>query len=460
MVTSIILAAGEGTRMKSNRSKVLHKILNKPMIEYIMKASEESGADKTVLIVGKNKENVVEALNNPSLCYIEQPIGEGHPYGTGYAVKLASDEIADEDDVLILNGDIPLLRGETLAGLLKEHRERNSVATILTSFIDDTRGYGHIVKDPNGFLERIVEDRDATEEEKKIKEFNPGIYLFRGSLLKSALEKLDTDNDQGEMYITDVISILNREGHQVLAYPIEDVTEVYGINSKDQLSTAEEAMRKRVNEEYMKNGVLMENPATILIEPGVVIGRDTMIYANAQLLGKTVIGEDCVINGGSAIIDSVLKDRVCIDRSVIEESTIDCDTKVGPFAHLRPHSSLGKKVKIGNFVEVKNSVVGDETKSGHLAYIGDADLGKDINIGCGVIFVNYDGKNKHRTTVKDGAFIGSNANLVAPITVQEEGFVAAGSTITKDVDKGALAIERAEQKSIANWVYTKKQNKK
>lgn len=452
MNISIILAAGEGTRMKSKHSKVLHKLINKPMIKYVMDACDECDVKKKVLIAGKNKNDLEELFKDQNLVIKEQKIGPEFPYGTGYAVSLALDEVSDDDSVLILTGDAPLIRGETLKNFMDYHNEKKSVATVLTAVTDDTDGLGRIIKDEDGYFIKIVEHRDCTEEQLKIKEYNSGIMIINGASLKNSISKLDSDNDQGELYLTDIFQIIREDGEKILTFQISDEEEVHGINSKLQLSEAEEVLRKRINEKYMLEGVVLENPSNIFIEDGVKIGRDTVIHSGAKIMGDTVIGEDCVISGDSTICDSTIEDNVIIKSSVIESSYVGEGTDIGPFAHLRPKSNLGKHVHIGNFVEVKNATVGDFTKAGHLAYVGDADLGEHINIGCGAIFVNYDGVNKHRSKIDDRAFIGSNANIVAPVHIGEKGFIAAGSTITKDVSSGDLSIERGQQANIPGWV--------
>lgn len=457
MIVSVILAAGEGTRMKSDISKLCHTLLRKPMLNYVATASSKAGIEKNIVIVNeKNRPIIEQTIEIPNAVFEIQRIGEGIPYGTGYAVKLGMGHVSDEDQVLILNGDIPLLKAESLRSLIEHHLASGAAGTLMTAFMDDPYGYGRIVKDEEGYLKAIVEHRDADEKTLAIKEWNPGIYLFNGKLLKEALEELDADNDQGELYITDVVHILSTRGHKLATYPVEDAGEVFGINSKDQLAEAEELLRKRVNTEYMKQGVIMENPATILIEPGVAIGRDTRIGMGVSITGRTSIGAHCSITGDTHIHNAQIGDRVVIRSSDIESSEVGDDTDIGPYARLRPGAVLGQQVHIGNFVEVKNSKMGNKTKAGHLAYIGDADLGADINVGCGVVFVNYDGVKKHRSTVEDGAFIGSNANIVSPVHIETDGFVAAGSTITRDVEKGALAITRPEEKHILDWVYIKK----
>ncbi|WP_100065559.1 bifunctional UDP-N-acetylglucosamine diphosphorylase/glucosamine-1-phosphate N-acetyltransferase GlmU [Miniphocaeibacter massiliensis] len=453
----IILAAGEGTRMKSKNSKVLHKLMNKPMINYVLEASDSVNVKKKIVIAGKNKNDLESLFKDEDILIKEQKIGKEYPYGTGYAVSLALAEIEDNDKVLILTGDTPLIKGDTLEKFMDYHNKNGNTATVLTAEIDDPTGYGRIIKDNNGNLIEIVEHKDCTEEQLLIKEFNSGFMAINGDALKNSISKLDQNNNQGEMYLTDIFSIMREEGNKISTFLIDDVEEVYGINSKLQLSIAQEVLRKRINEAHMANGVVMENPANIFVEDSVIIGKDTEIRSGVRLTGKTVIGEDCLIYGDTIIDNSIIENEVIVKSSVIENSFVGEGTDIGPFAHLRPNSKLDKKVHIGNFVEVKNANIGENTKAGHLAYIGDADLGKNINIGCGVIFVNYDGKFKHRSIVKDGGFIGSNANIVAPVTIEEEGFIAAGATITKDVGKGELSIERSEQRNIPGWVERKKE---
>lgn len=455
MNITIILAAGEGTRMKSKKSKVLHKIVNRTLIDYVYDASCDAGGDKTIIIVGKNKIEVEEKFGDKVL-YKEQKIGKEYPYGTGYAVQLAVDEISDDDSVLILSGDTPLIKGETLQKLLKEHIAMNSKATVLTAFINDTTGYGHIIKDNNGKFLKIVEDKDATIEEKRVKEINSGIYVFNGRALKNSITKIDQNNVQNELYLTDAIKVLVQDGEHVSTYKLDDIEEIYGINSKLQLFEAEKIMRYRINSEYMKNGVIMENPENTVIEKGISIGIDTFIGSGARIFGNTSIGENVYITGDSFIENSVIGNDVVIRSSYIEDSTVGDSVTMGPFAHLRPKSILKNEVHIGNFVEVKNSTVGENTKAGHLSYIGDAIVGKDVNMGCGSILVNYDGKNKHISEIGDGCFVGSNSNIVSPVKIANDTFIAAGTTVVSDIEnEGSLIIGRSETFEKENWVYKK-----
>ncbi len=453
----IILAAGEGTRMKSKISKVLHKLCNKSILSYIVESSKEALVEDIILVVGNNEDKVREEFGD-SVKYTRQHIGEGIPYGTGYAVKLCEENINDDDNILVLTGDVPLITKETISELINYHNEKKNDATVLSAIMDDPSGLGRILTDEEGMLVKIIEDRDCNEEQLKIKEINSGIQIFNGKKLKYALNKLDTNNSQGELYITDVFEILNKEDSNISTYKLKDNDEIKGINDKVQLVQVEAIMRRRINEQLMRDGVIIENPDTVTIQKGITIGRDTIIESNVKILGDTQIGEDSFIGMNSKIIDSKIGDNVKLHSSYIIESEIGDGSDVGPFSHLRPKSKLNKNVHIGNFVEVKNATLDDGTKAGHLAYIGDADLGKRINVSCGVIFSNYDGKNKYRSTVGDDSFIGANVNIVSPINIEKKSFIAAGSTITKDVKTGQLAIERAEQRNIDGY-YKRKFNK-
>lgn len=451
----IIMAAGEGTRMKSNISKVLHKVVNKPLLRYVVDASEDAGIKEKIVIVGKNEE-AVKSIFKDEVKYVKQEIGKGIPYGTGYAVMLANDHYNDEDNVLILSGDVPLISSSTISKLISHHERIGNDATVLTAKFEDPTGYGRIYKDDKGDFIKIVEQKDCDDSQVKIDEINSGIYIFNGKKLKDSLKKIDTENAQGELYLTDVFQVLKRDGSKIGTYMLEDNVEISGINNKVQLSEVDMIMRRKINEKLMNDGVILENPDSITIEKGVKIGRDTIIQSNTRILGDTEIGDNCFIGMNSQIVDSKIHDNVTIYSSFIEKSVIEEYTDIGPFARLRPNAHLKQKVHIGNFVEVKNSEIGNGTKAGHLAYIGDAKLGQNINVGCGVVFVNYDGKNKFRSIIEDDAFIGSNANIVAPVHVEKEGYVAAGSTITKNVKMGSLAIERANQLCIDGYVEMKK----
>lgn len=457
MIKTIIMAAGEGTRMKSNTSKVLHKLLNREIIKYVTDASSFENSE-TILIAGKNKPKLENLF--PDFKIVEQKIGPGIPYGTGYAVSLAMDLIDDNDQVLILNGDIPLIEKDSLAEFISYHKQNQSACTILSTTIDNPKGYGRIIRDDNNEFTAIIEDRDLEDKQRDIKEINVGIYIFKAKDLKESLAKIDSNNDQNELYLTDCIGILKSAGKKVSAYINSDTDQFYGINNKFELNQASKILQKRINKAYMLDGVIIESPETTFIEPGVEIGQDTIISGFVKIYGNSIIGKNCYIDGTSRITNSTIEDNVRIDNAILDDAYMEKDSNIGPFARLRPNAHIGEAVHIGNFVEVKNSSLGKGTKAGHLAYIGDSDLGSNINIGCGVVFVNYDGKYKHRSIIEDDAFIGSNANIVAPVHVKKEGFVAAGSTITEDVDSGELIIERADQKHVKDYVEKKKQRDK
>ena len=443
----IVLCAGKGTRMKSEKAKVMHEIMGQPMSKYIYDIAKEISNQKPLFVVGYKKEQIEEYFKD-NVDYIEQSV----QMGTGHAIMITKDYINEEDNVLILCGDTPLIKKETIKRLIDENSKKDAV--ILTSIVDNPYGYGRIIKDNKGNFDKIVEEKDATNEQKNIQEINAGMYLVKGNLIKENIEKLTNDNSQKEYYLTDLFEILKKQNKDIATFLI-DKQEILGVNSRVQLEEARRIIQDRINLFHMENGVTLINPSSIYIGNDVVIGRDTVIYPQNLITGNTKIGENCIIHSENKILNSVIKDDVVIKSSFIEDSFIDEKTTIGPYAHLRPKSKLGKKVKIGNFVEVKNSTMGIGSKASHLSYVGDSDIGNDVNIGCGVVFVNYDGKNKHRSIVKDNAFIGSNSNLVAPVVIEEKGYVATGSTVTEDVPAGALCVARARQVIKANWSYKK-----
>lgn len=448
---ALILAAGKGTRMKSKYPKVIHKVCGKEMINHIICASKNAGVNDIITILGHESEVVKKTLpeNTKIAMQTEQ-------LGTGHAVMMAKDFIDDNDTILVLCGDTPLIKEETLKNLFDYHTKNNYHATVLTTIVDNPTGYGRIIRDKNLDLLKIVEQKDATEEEKLSKEINSGVYCFNGKSLKESLDLINNNNAQNEYYLTDTIKIIREKGNKVGAYNGSTIEELMGVNSRVELSKAEQIMKLRINESHMVNGVTIIDTNSTYIECDVLIGSDTIIYPNTMLRGKTVIESDCVIGQNSNILDSTIKKGTEIQSSTIVKSVVGENTTVGPYAYLRPNSNIGNNVKIGDFVEVKNATIEDNSKASHLTYIGDAHVGKDVNIGCGVVFVNYDGKNKYKSVVKDGAFIGSNSNLVAPVTVEENGYIATGSTITKNVPNGALAVAREKQVIKEGWVKRKK----
>ena len=438
---AIILAAGKGTRMKSKLYKVLHPVSGKPMVEHIINRVSETNPDQIITIVGHGAEQVKAQLGERSEYALQ-----AEQLGTGHAVLQAASFLeGKEGTTLVISGDTPLLTTETLNNLFEYHQGKNASATILTAQAEDPTGYGRIIRDHVGIVEKIVEQKDTSPEEALVQEINTGTYCFDNKALFEALNKIGTDNAQGEYYLTDIIEILKEAGNTVAAYQTEDFDESMGVNDRIALAKANELMRHRINKMHMVNGVSFVDPATTYIDDGVVIGADTVIEPGVQLQGNTVIGSDCVIGAHLRIVDSVIEEHVVIENSVIENSHVKSHADVGPFAHLRPNAEIGEGVHIGNFVEVKNAEIGKNTKVGHLTYVGDATLGEEINVGCGVVFVNYDGKSKHRTTIGDHSFIGSNANIIAPVEVAKHTSIAAGSTITDDIPEYAMAIARARQ---------------
>ena len=448
---AIILAAGKGTRMKSKYPKVIHKVCGKEMVNHVINVSQKSGVNDIVVILGHESDVVKERLPKDSMIAMQT-----EQLGTGHAVKMAKEYINDEDTIVVLCGDTPLIKEDTLKRLFAYHLENEYHATVLTTKVDNPIGYGRIIRDNNEDLLKIVEQKDANEEEKAVKEINSGIYCFNGKSLRESLDLIDNNNAQGEYYLTDTIYIMRDRGQKVGAYNGSTIEELMGVNSRVELSKAEEIMRRRINESHMVNGVTIIDTNSTYIESDVEIGNDTIIYPGVMLKGNTKIGSNCVIEMNSAIENSIIGDNTEVKNSTIIDSVVGENTTVGPYAYLRPKSNIGNNVKIGDFVEVKNATIEDNSKASHLSYIGDAHVGKDVNIGCGVVFVNYDGKNKFKSIVKDGAFIGSNSNLVAPVIVEKDGYIATGSTITNDVPKGALAIARERQVVKEGWVEKKR----
>ena len=447
-ICALILAAGMGTRMKSSLPKVLHKVNGIPMIEQVIRLCREAGCSDLAAITGFQGDVVRETVGD-GISYIEQK----EQLGTGHAVMQAAEYLKNRSGyVLIICGDTPLLRAETIRRLIEECPEKKAAAAVLTAIMDDPFGYGRVLRDEAGHMTRIVEQKDGTPDELAVREINTGTYCFEISALLSALPKLNCQNAQGEYYLTDVFEILIREGHVVLPIVSPDADETMGVNSRAQLAAASAILRRRKAEELMAEGITLIDPAAVYIEQDVRIGRDTIIYPGTILQGKTVIGEDCVLGPDTQLTNVRCGNGNRLNRVYAHDCVMGDDNEIGPFVHLRPDTKLHDGVKIGNFVEVKNSDVGNGTKLPHLIYCGDSDLGENVNFGCGTVTVNFDGKEKHRCQVGDHAFIGCNTNLVAPVRIGERAFTAAGSTVTKDVPAKALAVARAKQKNIEDWV--------
>lgn len=451
MLMSIILAAGAGTRMKSKLPKILHKVAGVSMLDHVVDVVEEMKCSKNVVVIGHGAEKVKEAMENRKVEFALQE----NQLGTGHAVMQGEKFIPEEGDVIVLYGDTPLIKSSSIESFINYHRDNNCIASVLTTEIEEPRGYGRIIRNDNGEIIRIVEEKDANNNEKAIKEINSGIYCFKAKQLRDSLGKLTNDNSQGEYYLTDVIGILKESGEKIGAYKLEDHREIMGVNSRIQLSKAEKIMKERILEDLMDEGVTIIDPQNTYINKKVKIGKDSIIYPGTIIAGESNIGEDCIIGPDCRIEDSKIGNKVEIRNSTVVMSYIDDNTNVGPYAYLRPNSKLGKNVKIGDFVEVKNSTIGDNSKASHLTYIGDGEVGENVNIGCGVVFVNYDGKNKNRTIIGDNSFIGCNVNLISPVTVKENAYIAAGSTITKEVPEGSLAVARTPQRNKEGWVERK-----
>lgn len=437
----VVLAAGKGTRMKSKLYKVLHKVCGKTMVEHVVDAARGVNPAKIVTVVGTGAGEVEKVLDGKSdFAFQEKQLG------TGDAVMTAKEELGDKDGAtLVVTGDTPLFTTETFDELFKYHAEKGNAATVLTAEAPNPFGYGRIIRDDQGNVLRIVEQKDGKPEELKVKEINTGVFCFDNKKLFEALKHVDNNNAQGEYYLTDVLEILRNSGERVGAYKMPDFSESLGVNDRIALAQATKTMQRRINEGHMRNGVSFIDPDTAYIDAGVKIGNDTVIEGNVVIKGNTKIGSDCHITNGSRIVDSKIGNNVTITSSTLQEAEMDDNTDIGPNSHLRPKAVIRKGAHIGNFVEIKKAEIGEDSKVGHLTYVGDATLGKDINVGCGTIFSNYDGVKKFHTNVGDHAFIGAGSTLIAPINVADHAFIAADSTITKDVNKYDMAIARGRQ---------------
>ncbi|USS93535.1 bifunctional UDP-N-acetylglucosamine diphosphorylase/glucosamine-1-phosphate N-acetyltransferase GlmU [Fructilactobacillus ixorae] len=438
---TIILAAGKGTRMKSKLYKVLHQICGKSMVDHVLTQVSQLNMDQIVTVVGFGAE-AVEAELGKRTEYVVQD----QQLGTGDAVLRAEPLLKNaEGTTLVISGDTPLFTATTLKNLFAYHEDKKATATILTSMAPDPTGYGRIVRNDLGIVEKIVEEKDADVEEKAIREINTGVYVFDNQKLFEALHRTNNDNAQGEYYLTDAIEVLKQQGATIAAYKMADFSESMGVNNRVAQAAATKVMQQRINETHMRNGVTIIDPAATYIDADIEIGPDTIIEPGVQLQKGTKIGRDCVIGAHSKLVNSVIHDDVTVTSSTLEGAEMQSHSDIGPNSHLRPGAHIGEHVHIGNFCEVKQAEIGAGTKLGHLTYVGNAKLGKNINIGCGVIFANYDGKHKHETTVGDDVFIGSNANLIAPLTIADHSFIAAGSTITDDINQYDMAIARNRQ---------------
>ena len=444
--TTIILAAGKGTRMKSNLPKVLHKVCGKSMVEHVIESARDAGSEREIVVIGSGADLVKESVQGVDFAL------QAEQLGTGHAVMMTKDKFADVDGtVMILCGDTPLVTADLLEQFVKSHEESKASATVLTAMMPDPSGYGRIVRNQSGTVDKIVEHKDATEEELQIREVNSGMYCFNIKVLFDALENVTNDNAQGEYYLTDVLEIIRAKGLLINAFVTTAFTQILGINSRYQLATAERILRQRKNIELMDSGVTILDPDSTFIDYDVEIGHDTTILPFTYIENGTKIGEGCSIGPNCRLQNTKIGNNVTMQFVYSHDAEVDDDVVIGPYVHLRPGTKISKKVKIGNFVEVKNSNIGEGTKLPHLQYIGDSDIGSNVNIGCGTVTCNYDGKQKYRTTVGDNVFIGCNTNLVAPVNVGNNAYIAAGSTINQNIPDNNLAIARARQVNKSNW---------
>jgi bifunctional UDP-N-acetylglucosamine pyrophosphorylase/glucosamine-1-phosphate N-acetyltransferase len=455
-LSALILAAGKGTRFKSDKIKVLHPLMGKSMLQLVVDSIQRLGPDRIHIVVGYQKELVQRSLIGENINFVFQK----KQLGTAHAVLAAQAALKREAgrDLLIMNGDLPLIRSETLKPLLRNHREKKNSLTFLTTDLDDPTGFGRVMLSEDKTF-RIIEERDATPAQRKEKEINVGIYIFRIKDLLKGLSQVSNKNKKGEYYLTDIIEILSRSGKKVGKYKTRNTEEIVGVNDRYELARAIDALRLRKIKSLTEKGVTVYDPKSTWIDTDVKVGRDTIIYPSVLLEGESVIGSHCTLYPYVHVIDTRVGKRVkLLSSSMIEQSIIHDDARVGPFTHLRPNSIIRQGAKVGNFVEMKNTDFGRRSKAGHLSYLGDADIEEDVNIGAGTITCNYDGAKKSRTKIESGAFIGSGAELIAPVKIGKKAYVGAGSTITKDVSPEALAVSRSRQEEKPGW--TKRKRKK
>lgn len=446
-LATVILAAGKGTRMKSKLPKVLHNVCGSTMLSYVIDAVQGAGVKKIIVVVGYGADVVAREVKGRA-----QVAHQAEQLGTAHALLQAGPFLSDfKGRLLVLCGDTPLIESGTLLELIRSHRSAGSAATVLTAILEDSAGYGRVVRDNQGSVLKIVEQKDASSEEKGIREVNTGIYCFEADGLFEDLSRLTPNNAQGEYYLTDIIGINVSRGRRVSAVTMDNPQEMMGTNDRVQLAEAERYMRGRILNDLMLSGVTVVDPGSTFVDRKVRVGRDTVIYPFTFIEGDTVIGEDCIIGPGSRLVNAVVGNGVSIQNSVVTDSRMEDGCSIGPFSHLRPGNSLGREVKVGNYSEVKKSVIGDGSKVPHLSYVGDATIGKNVNIGAGTITCNYDGRKKWPTRIDDGVLIGSNTNLVAPVKIGAGAVTGAGSTITRDIPEGSLAVERAKVKVIPGW---------
>jgi bifunctional UDP-N-acetylglucosamine pyrophosphorylase/glucosamine-1-phosphate N-acetyltransferase len=454
-ISALVLAAGKGTRMKSGLVKVMHPLVGRPMVHWPVEAAREAGASRVVLVVGHQAETVREYFNGSgevAFAIQKEQLGTGHAVASAAPILKGAGSV-----VLILCGDVPLIRPETLKGLLAHHEARKSVVTVLTTHLDNPHGYGRVIKREGGRVLRIVEETDATDEEKDITEVNSGIYCVDSDFLFDAVLTLKNDNAQGEYYLTDIIKSAANRGELCVSFSADDAEEIMGVNDRVQLAVAAAVLRKRIGETLMLAGVTLIDPASAYIEKEVIAGTDTIIHPNVHISGSTRIGDRCVLEHSVTIQGCIIGNDVTVKAgSVLTDAVLHDHVTVGPMAHLRPGTELMEHVKIGNFVETKKALIGTGSKASHLTYLGDAVIGKNVNVGCGTITCNYDGKKKHQTIIGDDVFVGSDVQFVAPVTIGANSLIAAGTTVTLDVPADSLAIARTPQVNKEGWKLKKR----
>jgi bifunctional UDP-N-acetylglucosamine pyrophosphorylase/glucosamine-1-phosphate N-acetyltransferase len=446
----VILAAGKGTRMKSARPKVLHRVAGQPLIEHVLACAAAIHPQSTTIVIGHQAEALTAALApHQGLTFVVQE----PQLGTAHALMTTEAALAGHTGVLVLlSGDVPMLTARTLQSLVNRHQAAGANATVVTAVVEDPRGYGRIVRTGEQ-IARIVEEKDASPAEREIREINAGIYAFSLEGLFDAVRSIAAENAQKEYYLPDLVAIFRRRGSGVETITVSNPDEIRGINSRTELAAVSRIVRDQKTAELMASGVTIEDPATAYVDGGVTIGADTILHPGVSLEGRTTIGAGCEIHSGARIVDSQIGDRVTIlNHCVITNAKIADDVSVGPFAHLRNEADVRSKAKVGNFVELKKTVLGAGSKSMHLAYLGDATIGVGVNIGAGTITCNYDGVNKNQTVIEDGAFVGSDSQLVAPVTIGKGAYVGSGSTVRENVPAGALAVSAGKQRTIENWV--------
>ncbi len=451
-VTVVVLAAGKGVRMNSRIPKVLHPVAGRPMLLWSMAAARALDPARTLVVVNPTQDGVQAVLNGEG-----QTVSQAKALGTGHALAQVTDAHRTPGPVVVIYADAPLLRGETLAALLAEHEKSRAAVTLLTAELENPRGYGRIVRARNGAVRDIVEEKDATDQQRGIREVNSGVYVFSGRELWPALAKLEHKNRAGEYYLTDIVRLIKGKVHTL---PVGDSNEILGINDRRQLAEAERVMRRRILDDLMSGGVTIADPATTFIDADVQIGRDTVVLPFSLISGESSIGEDCVIGPFAQIRDSIIGDACRIERAHVDQSTLAQNVQVGPFSRLRPGSVLDDGVRVGTHAEIKNSHIGAGTAISHFSAVLDSDVGANANIGAGTVTANFDGVDKHRTEIGDRAQVGSDTILVAPVRVGEDAYTAAGSVITADVPAGSLAVERSEQKTVPGWTERRRGRRK